>query len=371
MIPIAKPMIGKEEVRAVEKVLKSGMLAQGKKVEELERKFSEYIGTKYAVAVNSGTSALHLALLALGIGKFDEVITTPFSFISSSNCILFVGAKPVFTDVSEDDFNIDPSLIEQKITMKTKALLIVHLYGQPCDMNPILKIIKKYNLFLIEDACQSHGAEYEGKKVGSFGEVGCFSFYPTKNMTTGEGGMVVTNQKWIADKVILLRNHGQKKEYFYELLGYNFRMTDIAAAIGLIQLKRLEKFNKKRAINASYLNRGLLGIKEIITPKIFFNRRHVFYQYTIRVTKKSGLSREKLEKELKRNSVKTGIYYPRLIPDQGLYRKIGYRGKEDFPVARRLTREVLSLPVHPRLKKEELGHIVKVIEKAIPRRNSS
>src|SRR3989304_8088785 len=238
MIHIASPLIGEEEKKAVEEVRSSGMLAQGPKVRELEEAFSRYIGSGHAIAANNGTTALHAALLACGIKRGDEVITTPFSFIATANTILYCGAKPVFADISEKTFNIDPEKIKDKITKKTKALLIVHLYGLPCEMKGILEICEEHNLRLIEDACQAHGAEYKGKKVGSFGDAACFSFYPTKNMTTGEGGMIKTNDMEVAEKAMLLREHGSKVRYHHEILGYNYRMTAIASAIGIEQLKR-------------------------------------------------------------------------------------------------------------------------------------
>lgn len=359
MIPIAKPMIGEKEIKAVNDVLRSGMLAQGEEVAQLEKEFAKYLGVKYAVATSSGTTALHLALLALGIGKGDEVITAPFSFIASSNCLLFVGAKPVFADVNEVDFNINPVAIEKRINKKTKAILIVHLYGQTCEMASILKIARKHRLILIEDACQAHGAEYKGKKAGSFGKVSCFSFYPTKNMTTSEGGMVVSDKKRLTDKLALLRNHGQEQRYFHKLLGYNFRMTNIAAAIGRVQLKKLEKFNKKRITNAEYLSKKLRAIKGIIPPAVLPYRRHIFHQYTVRVTEEYGLTRDELKEKLIKKDIGFGIYYPRLIPDQKLYRGLGF--KENFPIAKRLTRQVLSLPIHPALTKKDLDFIVRVI----------
>lgn len=240
-------------------------MAQGPQVEEFEKAFADYIGTKYAVAVNSGTAALHLALMASGIGSGDEVITTPFSFIATANCCLYCGAVPVFADIDGKTFNIDPHFIEKKITRKTKAMIIVHLYGQPCDMDDILAICQKHNLVLIEDACQAHGAEYNGNKVGSFG-IGCFSFYPTKNITTGEGGIITTNYENVAQKARMMRQHGQSQRYVHDILGYNFRMTDIAAAIGICQLKKLDIANSKRIKNASYLSAHIGKIKGLITP---------------------------------------------------------------------------------------------------------
>ena len=244
-INIASPKIGKEEIKAVTEVLKSGMLAQGPKVSEFEEKFARFIGVKYAIATSSGTTALEIALRAAGIGPDDEVITSPFTFIASANSILYTGARPVFADIVEQTFNLDPEKIEAKITKKTKAIMPVHLYGNACAMTKIMVIAKKRKLAIIEDACQAHGAEWGGKKVGSFGLAGAFSLYPTKNMTTGEGGMITTNSKEIYDKANLLRAHGSKIKYYHDILGYNYRMTDIEAAIGIEQQKKLNKFNNK------------------------------------------------------------------------------------------------------------------------------
>ena len=259
MIPIAQPLMGEEEKRAVIAVLESGMLAQGPKVEEFEKAFAALWGVRHAVATSSGTTALHVALLAHGVGPGDEVITSPFTFISSANSILFVGARPVFVDIDESSFNIDPSLIEARITPRTRALLPVHLFGNPCDMEAIMAIAARHGLIVIEDAAQAHGASIQGRKVGSFG-TGCFSFYPTKNMTTAEGGMVTTDDDQVAEKARLLRSHGMRKRYYHDFLGYNFRMTDLQAALGLAQLAKLEVFNEKRIANARYLTEHLRDV---------------------------------------------------------------------------------------------------------------
>lgn len=356
MIPISKPLLGMEEKKAVWKVLDSGFLAQGKKVEEFEKKFAKYIGTKYAIATSSGTTALHLALLAHRIKKGDEVITSPFTFIASANAILYCGAKPVFVDIGED-FNLNPNLIEKKITKKTKAILVVHLFGFPVDMPKVMKIAKKYNLVVIEDCCQAHGASIKGKKVGSFG-TGCFSFYPTKNMTTGEGGMVTTNNKKIAERIKLLRNHGMRVRYYHDILGYNFRMTDIAAAIGIEQLKKLETFNKKRIANASYLNRNIRA-KGIILPKIKKDFRHVYHQYTIRITEECSKSRQEIIRILEKNGISSAIYYPLPVYKQKLYLDLGYN--EHLPITEKYSKEILSLPIHPSLTKMDLRKIVLVL----------
>jgi perosamine synthetase len=354
MIPIAKPIIDEDEISAVVAVLRSGILAQGKKVEEFERTFASFVGTKYAIAINSGTAALHIALLAHGIGAGDEVITSPFTFIATANSILFTGAKPVFADIEEETFNIAPDNIDEKITPRTKAIMPVHLYGQPCEIKRIMEIADAHRLAVIEDACQAHGAEYEGKKVGSFG-TGCFSFYPTKNMTTGEGGMITTDDKDIAQKARMIRSHGQIKRYFHEILGYNYRMTDIAAAIGLCQLGKLEKFNNKRIGNAKFLTERLHGIKGLVPPKVKPDIRHVFHQYTVRITRDFGMPRDELKQKLMDKGVGTEIYYPLPVHKQPLYQKMGY--DDDLLGSEKAAGEVLSLPVHPSLMKEELEYV--------------
>ena len=352
MIPIAKPMIGEEEKKAVLDILDSGMLAQGKKVKEFEEKFAEYIGTKHAIATSSGTTALHLVLLASGIKNGDEVITTPFTFISTTTSILFCNAKPTFADINPKTFNIEPEKIESMITSKTKAILPVHLYGQPCEMDKILEIAENHNLVVIEDACQAHGAEYYGKKVGSIGNAGCFSFYPTKNMTTGEGGMVTTNDEKLAEKVRLLRSHGQKERYSYMMVGYNFRMTNIAAAIGVEQLKKVDKFNDKRIKNAEFLSEQLNDVVE--TPYVLPNVKHVFHQYTIKTDK-----RELLMENLKKDGIGFGIYYPKPLHYYGIFKKYGNNGLKN---AENVSRKVLSLPIHPSLSKGDLEKIVYLVK---------
>jgi dTDP-4-amino-4,6-dideoxygalactose transaminase len=351
MIPIAKPLLGKEEIDAVTKVLSSGMIAQGPKVEEFELAFSEYIGCEYAAAVNSGTAALHIALLAHGIGKEDEVITSPFSFIATANSILYTGAKPVFADIEPDTYNIDPEKIQEKITSKTKAIMPVHLYGHSADMKAIMEIAEDRKLVVIEDACQSHGAECLGKKAGSFG-TGAFSFYPTKNMTTSEGGMITTNEKEIAEKAKMIRAHGSKVRYLHEMLGFNLRMTDIAAAIGLVQLEKLDGFTDARQKNAAMLSAGLKGIPGVVPAVTKPGYTHVFHQYTIRAKK-----RDELADFLKEKGIGTGVHYPIPIHKQPYYMELGYR---DFlPVSEKAAEEVLSLPVHPALSGDDVQKIVK------------
>jgi len=363
-VNIASPQISEEEIKAVTAVLKSGMLAQGPKVAEFEEKFARFIGTKYAVATSSGTTALHVALLAHGIGSGDEVITSPFTFIASANSILYTGAKPIFVDIDEKSFNLDPAKIEKAITRsasrRTKAIMPVHLYGQPADMTRIMALARKRKLAVIEDACQAHGAAWKNKKVGSFG-TGTFSLYPTKNMTTGEGGMITTDSREIYEKANLIRSHGSKIRYYHDILGFNFRLTDIGGAIGIEQLKKLPRLNRARQKNAAYLNNNLGKIPGIIVPVPAKNALHVYHQYTIRITEEFGLSRDEVLKKLTESSIGTAIFYPLPINEQKLYQEMGY--KANTPVAEAIAKEVISLPVHPGLRKKDLDYIIKILTK--------
>jgi dTDP-4-amino-4,6-dideoxygalactose transaminase len=350
MIPIAKPVLGEEEMKAVASVLESGMLVQGAKVKEFEEKFARYVGTKYAIAANNGTTALHLGLLATGVKQGDEVITTPFSFIATATTIIFCGAKPVFVDIDPRTFNIDAEKIEDAITPKTKAIMPVHLYGLSAEMDRIMEIAKKYNLMIIEDACQAHGAEFNGRRVGTFGDCGCFSFYPTKNMTTGEGGMITTNNKEIMEKTRLLREHGQKTRYEHVMIGYNYRLTEIHAAIGIEQLKKLEEFNKNRIENAKVLSNGMREYVDV--PYVPPNTRHVYHQYTIKVK-----DRDEFKEKLAKDGIGTGVYYPKLIYQYPPLKKYARKTK----VAEDMISEVISLPVHPSLSGADLDSIVKSV----------
>lgn len=352
MIPIARPLIGEEEKQAVLEVLESGFLAQGSRVQAFEEAFAQMCGVRYAVATSSGTTALHIALLAHGVGPGDEVITSPFTFIASANCALYVGARPVFVDIDPQTFNLDPAQIEAAITPRTRVIIPVHLYGLPCDMGPILDIARRYGLAVIEDACQAHKAEYRGKKVGSFG-TGVFSFYPTKNITCGEGGMITTDDPEIAEKCRAIRQHGMRQRYHHDELGFNFRMTDVHAAIGLAQLRKLERFNRIRQANAQYLTEHLWGV---VTPYVPSDCTHVFHQYTIRVP---GGKRDALRAYLKERGIGSEIYYPVPIHQQRFYQDLGYDGH--FPEAERAAGEVLSLPIHPALSHSDLEAIVAAV----------
>ena len=359
MIPIAKPFIGDEEIKEVEAVLRSGFIAQGPKVAEFEEKFAEYIGTRHAIATSSGTTALHVALLCAGIGKGDEVITTPFSFAATANSVLYAGGKPVFVDIDPKTYNINPEKIEEAVTDKTKAIMPVHLYGQPADMDQICRIAEDHDLKVIEDAAQAHGAIYHGRKVGSIGDMACFSFYPTKNITTGEGGIITTDDDAFDKDARAIRAHGESERYEHVTLGYNFRMTDIAAAIGVVQIKRLEEFNEKRIENAEYLTEHINSIEGIEPPYVAENVRHVFHQYTVRV---ADGKRDELKEFLNSEGVGTGVHYPRTIYKQKLYEDLGYTA--DCPEAEKAAAEVLSLPVNPTLTAEDFGKIVSVLQDA-------
>jgi dTDP-4-amino-4,6-dideoxygalactose transaminase len=350
MISIAKPYIGEEEKKFVLEVLDSGMLAQGPKVAALEEKFAAVCGVKHAIATTSGTTALHVALLAHDIGEGDEVITTPFTFIASANSILFTGAKPVFVDIEEDTFNIDPNLIEAVITPKTKAILPVHLYGYVCDMSAIQEIAEKHDLVIIEDACQAIGATYKGKAAGSFG-TGTFSLYATKNVMSGEGGMITTDNEQIAEKCRLLRSHGMKVRYCHDMLGYNYRMSDLHAAIGLAQIGRLDKFTEKRKLNAQFLNKN---ITSVITPKVKPEYDHVWHQYTVRVD--GDRDRDAAVKQLNEAGVGTGTFYPVPVHQQGYMKELV--GDYHLPVSEKLAKQVISLPVHPQVSQADLEKIV-------------
>lgn len=361
MIPIAKPIIEDDEKRAVIDVINSGMLAQGRKVNELEKRFAEYCGTKYAVAVNSGTAALHTALYALGINKEDTVITTPFTFIATANSILMQNAKVAFTDIKPDTFNIDPDKI--KITTGTKAIIPVNLFGQLADYDKILTIAEDNDLKIVEDSAQAIGAEYKGRKAGSFGDIAIFSLYATKNLTAGEGGIITTDNEEYYNLAKRFRNHGQdgKIKYQYFDLGYNYRMTDISAAIALEQLKKIDLFNEMRRRNAEFLTDSLKPMSDIVTPYSKPNHKHVFHLYTVNVDKEK---RDKFVDYLKINGIGCEVFYPKPLHLHNHFMKMGYR-TGDFPIAEDISKRVFSLPVHPSLTSAELTKIVDTLKEVL------
>lgn len=353
-VPIARPIVGSEEIKAVEDVLKSGMLVQGEAVKRFEDAFSAYLNVKNSIAVSNGTVALDLAMKALDLKPQDEVISPAFTFIATANSILYQGIRPVFADVDERTFNIDPEDLLEKITPRTRAVIGVHLYGQPFDVNAIKQICDDKNIVLIEDCAQAHGAEYDGRKVGSFG-IGCFSFYPTKNMTTGEGGMITTNDDALAARLRLLRNHGDTGKYNHVLLGYNYRMMNLQGAMGLIQLKKLDGFNSRRINNAEYLSKNIR--KNGITPPFKAeNVLHVYNQYVIKVEEDFPVGREKLMDYLQSRGIGSAVHYPKPIYRQPIYRELGL-DKDICPAAEDVSKKVMSLPVHPSLTQENLEYI--------------
>jgi dTDP-4-amino-4,6-dideoxygalactose transaminase len=348
VIPIARPQMGEDEKQRVWEAMDSGSLAQGPRVAELEEGFAEFIGVGHAVATSSGTTALHLALLGYGVGEGDEVITVPFTFIASANSVLYTGARPAFVDIDEGDFTMAVDQVEAAITPRTKAIMPVSLYGQPADLVAIDEIATRHGLAVIEDAAQAHGAAIGERKSGSWG-AGTFSFYPTKNMTTGEGGMITTDDAALAGRVRLLREHGMKVRYHHDIVGYNFRMTDLAAAIGLAQLPKLPAFNDRRRAIAARYDAELRGV---ITPAVRPRVRHVYHQYTIRVH-----GRDAFAERLKERGVGSAIYYPIPVHRQKPFLALGY-GEQRYPVTDRLTDQVLSIPVHPSLSDGEVETVI-------------
>lgn len=346
IIPLAKPIIGRKERKAVIRVLKSGNLAQGPEVKAFENEFSRLVEDRTCVAVNSGTSALHLALLSLGIGPGDEVIVPSFTFAATANSVSICGAIPVFVDIEPSTFNIDPLEIEKAITNKTKAIQVVHLYGLPANMPRIMELARKYKLLVIEDAAQAHLASIEGRPVGTFGDAAAFSFYPTKNMTSGEGGMIVFKNPEAARMARLYRNQGMEKRYENEVIGFNLRMTEIHAAIGRAQLNKLKERTRQRQENAIYLSDRISS--QVILPIQPEGYSHVFHQYTIRVPGNRDIFGENLVKL----GVGNGVYYP--IP---VHELPAYKIEKNIPVTRKICKEVLSLPVHSALSKSDLNRV--------------
>ncbi|TRZ49045.1 MAG: DegT/DnrJ/EryC1/StrS family aminotransferase [Dehalococcoidia bacterium] len=360
----------KDEIdAAIQRVVQQGQFILGPEVRAFEAEMAAYCGTRFAIGVASGTDALHLALLAGGIKPGDEVITTPFTFIATAEAITQCNATPVFVDIDPRTYNLNPEQIEPKITPQTRAIIPIHLYGQPADMEPILEIGKKYNLITIEDCAQALGAEYQGKKVGSIGDAGCLSFFPAKNLGAyGDGGMVVTNDTQISEAVDMLRKHGSKTSYYHLLPGVNSRLDTIQAAILSVKLKHLDKWNELRRRRASLYTRLLSQIDGIEPPYVEGDNKPSVNYYTIRL-KDSRLNRDELQKHLEANGIQTTVYYPLSLHLQEVYKSLGYKSG-DFPQSELAQEQVLSLPMYPELSQGQVEEVVSVISNYCSRERS-
>src|SRR3989449_3771711 len=358
MIPIAKPNLGEDEKRAVLEVLESGQLAQGPRVAEFEKRFAEYVGRGHGIAVTNGTAALHIALLAHGIGRGHEVVVPPLTFFASASTVIQCGGKPTFADVDRDLYNMDPTRLKTAVTKKTRAVMPVYLYGQTAEMDPINEIAEAHDLLVLEEACQAHGAEYHGRKAGDLGDTACFSFYPTKNMTTGEGGMILTDDPKIAEACRLLRDHGQRAKYDHILVGYNYRMPEVAAANGLVQLRKPDPYVRSRRENAARLTKGISEIEGLSPPVEGNWMLHSYYQYIIRVEDGFPLSRDEIVHRLTSEGVGARPSYPSALYRQKAFRK---RPKNRSKVAEDVIPRLFEIPVHPLVRSEDLDAILRVL----------
>ena len=366
MIPINKPLIGEEEIQLVVDVLKSGFLTSrgpsGSMVGKFEEEFARYVGARHAVAANSGTAALHMALLAAGVGPGDEVLIPSFTFVATAEAVVLSGAKPVFVDIEPETYCMDPQLLEKMITDRAKAVIPVDLYGLPADLKPVLEVAHEHGLVVVEDAAQAHGAEYFGRRIGSVSDLTCFSFYASKNMTTGEGGMVTTDVDEYAEKLRLIRSHGERGDYNSVMLGHNYRMTEISAAIGIAQLRKLPKFLEVRRGNAESLTamiRDLNGVKVPVEPG---GRRHSWYLYTVRLLNADSKVRDAVVAGLRRRGVGATVYYPTPIHLMPYYRRFA---TSKLPETEKASEQVLSLPVHPGVGAEQVRYIAEAFTQAL------
>lgn len=367
-IPVCEPSIGDDELVLVTEAVKSGWVSsRGRFIEEFEHLFSNYCGTKYGVAVSSGTAALHLALACLDIKKGDEVIIPSLTMIATAYAPMYLGAKPVPVDSEKRTWNIDPDKIEEKISDKTKAIVVVHIYGHPCDMDPILEIAEKHGLYVVEDAAEAHGAEYKGRKTGGLGHIGCFSFYANKIITTGEGGMIVTNDQEIAEKAKMLRDMAFEKDrrFWHRYLGYNYRMTNLQAALGVAQMKKIDEFVEVRRRCAQLYNELLSDVEGITTPPEEKWAKNVYWMYSVLIEKEFGLNRDKfMEVLLQKYGIETRtFFYP--IHTQPIYLE-KYGPSDPCPVADELSQKGVNLPSGNKLTEETIEYVVRAI-KAIKR----
>jgi len=363
MIPVCEPFLSGKELEYVADCLKTKWISsKGKYIEQFEQKFADYCGCKYGVSTTSGTTALHLALASLEIGPGDEVIVPTFTMISTVFAVVYTGAKPVLVDSEPETWNIDVTKIEDKITERTRAIMPVHIYGHPCDMNPIMEIAERHNLYVIEDAAEAHGAEYKGKKVGGIGHIGCFSFYANKIITTGEGGMIVTNDELIAGKAGSLKDLAFSKErrFLHTDLGFNYRMTNIQAAIGLAQFEKIDELRERRRKNAHLYNSLLRDIKGIKLPPEKEWAKNVYWMYSILIKDEFGMRRDELMSKLGQKGIETRSFF---IPmhQQPVFHKLGLFNRESYPVAQELSRKGLYLPSGSGLKEEQVDYICSVV----------
>ena len=360
MIPITSVQFTDEEERLVLEVLRSGNIAQGTMVERFERRFAELSGVEHAIAVNNGTTALIAALSVMDLEPGDEVLTTPFTFVATVNAALDAGAIVSFADIRAEDFNLDPDSVAERVGSRTRVVAPVHLYGQMADMDPLMSIASSHGLQILEDSAQAHFAEYGGRRAGSFG-LGSFSFYATKNVTTGEGGMLTTDDAAIADRLRVLRNQGMRERYVYEFAGNNYRMTDLQAAVGIPQLERYPNLVAQRRRNASRLTDALVDAPGITTPRELPGRSHVWHQYTILVTEEAAITRDDMVSALDHAGIGAGVYYPRLIGEYDAYRDHPRVRRGDTPVAAEVASRVISLPVHQHLTDAEVDRIAETV----------
>jgi perosamine synthetase len=354
VIPLALPVFDQEMADAAVSALRHERFVLGEDVFKFEEEFAKYVGTRFAVSTSSGTNALQIALLALGVSRGDEVITSAFSFVASANAVLHADARPVLADIEPKHFNIDPDEVKLSVTKRSKVLLPVHLFGYPCKMQKIMDIAEECNLKVVEDACQAHGAEYAGCKVGTIGDVGCFSFYPSKNMTVcGDGGMIVTNDVDVAKLAAKLRDCGRKSQYEHDVVGYTSRLNTVNAAIGRVQLRRLDEWNKKRVDVADVYDKLLSDMDEVITPPRGNSLvKPVYHLYVVKAKK-----RDDLRMYLQRSGVQSGVHYPLPIPLQPVYKEMFKFNSGDYPVSERVSGECLSLPIYPTLSVEDVNYV--------------
>lgn len=349
-----------EFLEAVAQVIDSGAFASGPFVAAFEKDFAEFCGAPFAIGVGSGTDALWLVLLALGIGPGDEVVTVSSTFMATAEAITYTGAQPVFVDIDEATYTMDPALLERAITPRTKAIIPVHLFGQTADMDPILEVASRHGLPVVEDACQAHGAEYKGRKAGTIGVAGCFSFYPGKNLGAfGEAGAVVTANDELKQKIVALRDHGQQRKYYHSMIGWNARMDGIQGAILRVKLKHLGRNNELRRRHAAAYNQALDGVDGVITPREASYGKHVYHLYAVRVR-----DRDRIIAELGKRGVNCGIHYPVPVHLQEAYRELGYK-RGALPVTERCADEFLSLPMFPELTTEQIDTVVRELNACI------